>query len=135
MSSTFCKICLTILHMKNIFDVRLTDLLKENNLSKRELGKQTKISAQSISDWSTGKVQPTAENIYVLAKFFGVSTDYMLGISDDFTPVVGIDYNLDEKEERLLKAFRLLNNLEKGKLIEDAEFYARRKLPGLEKWK
>ena len=69
--------------MKNIFDKRLTDLLKEKELSKRELGKLTQISAQSISDWSTGKVQPTAENIYTLAKFFNVSTDYLLGLEDE----------------------------------------------------
>lgn len=69
--------------MKNIFDKRLSDLLIEKGLSKRELGKLTGISAQSISDWSTGKVQPTAENIYTLAVFFNVNTDYLLGLEDE----------------------------------------------------
>lgn len=37
----------------------------------------------SVSDWSTGKVQPTAENIYLVAQFFGVSSDYLLGLEDE----------------------------------------------------
>ena len=37
----------------------------------------------SVSDWSTGKVQPTAENIYMVSVFFGVSADYLLGLEDE----------------------------------------------------
>ncbi len=36
----------------------------------------------SVSDWSTGKVQPTAENIYLIAKYFNESADYLLGLAD-----------------------------------------------------
>lgn len=37
----------------------------------------------SVSDWSTGKVQPTAENIYIVAEYFAVSSDYLLGLEDE----------------------------------------------------
>lgn len=63
--------------------MRLTELLNENNLSKRAFAKKIGVSAMSISDWSTGKVQPTAENIYTIAAFFGVSADYLLGLEDE----------------------------------------------------
>ena len=105
--------------MKNIFDKRLSDLLKEKGLSKRELGKLTEVSAQSISDWSTGKVQPTAENIYTLATFFNVSTDYLLGLEDEFgtkteNPVVkktsSEDFSPEEKE--MIKKIRQLGPYE-----------------------
>lgn len=36
----------------------------------------------SVSDWTNGNVQPTAENIYLLATFFGVTSDYLLGLTD-----------------------------------------------------
>ena len=68
--------------MKNKFAERLSELLSENNLSKRELGKRVGVSASSISDWSTGKIQPTAENIYLIADYFKVSSDYLLGLKD-----------------------------------------------------
>ena len=68
--------------MKNLFPQRLTELLKTNNISKRKLAKENGVSAMSVSDWSTGKVQPTADNIYMVAVFFNESADYLLGLED-----------------------------------------------------
>ena len=68
--------------MKNLFPQRLTELLKTNNISKRKLAKEIGVSAMSVYDWSTGKVQPTADNIYMVAVFFNESADYLLGLED-----------------------------------------------------
>lgn len=68
--------------MKNIFHNRLNELLNENPISKRELAKKIGVSVTSISDWSTGKIQPTAENVYLIAEYFQVSADYLLGLKD-----------------------------------------------------
>lgn len=69
--------------MRNLFASRLTELLKENNLSKRSFAQKIGVSAMSVSDWSNGKVQPTAESIYVVTLFFNVSADYLLGLEDE----------------------------------------------------
>lgn len=68
--------------MKNKFAERLSDLLNEYNLSKRAFAKKIGVSAMSVSDWTTGKIQPTAENIYLVAEYFNVSADYLLGLQD-----------------------------------------------------
>ena len=68
--------------MKNKFALRLNELLIENEISKRELAKKIGVSATSISDWSTGKILPTAENVYLIAEYFKVSADYLLGLKD-----------------------------------------------------
>ncbi len=68
--------------MKNKFAVRLNELIKDNNVSKRELAKKIGVSATSISDWSNGKIQPTAENIFLISEYFQVSADYLLGLID-----------------------------------------------------
>lgn len=68
--------------MKNKFPQRLSELIKERNLSKRAFAKKIGVSAMSVSDWTNGKVQPTAENIYNVAEYFGTSADYLLGLSD-----------------------------------------------------
>lgn len=70
--------------MKNKLSQRLASLIKENNLSKRALARELNVSAMSISDWANGKVQPTAENIYLIANYFEVSSDYLLGIDDKY---------------------------------------------------
>ena len=68
--------------MKNKFAERLSDLLNEYNLSKRAFAKKMGVYAMSVSDWTTGKIQPTAENIYLVAEYFNVSADYLLGLQD-----------------------------------------------------
>lgn len=69
--------------MKNLFATRLDSLLKEHNLSKRALAAKIGVSATSISDWTNGKIQPTAESIYIVALYFKVSADYLLGLEDE----------------------------------------------------
>lgn len=66
----------------NQFAARLTELLSENKISKRELAKRIGVSATSISDWSTGRIQPTVENVYLICEYIQVSADYMLGLKD-----------------------------------------------------
>lgn len=64
------------------FSKRLYILRREKSLSQKELADEIKVSASSISLWEAGKVIPEAEKILHLAKFFNVSTDYMLGSSN-----------------------------------------------------
>ena len=66
----------------NQFAARLTELLNENKISKRELAIRIGVSATSVSDWSTGKIQPTVENVYLICEYFQVSADYMLGLKE-----------------------------------------------------
>lgn len=69
--------------MKNLFAERLSELLDENHLSKRSFAAKVGVSATSISDWTNGKIQPIAENIYIIAEAFHVSADYLLGLEDE----------------------------------------------------
>ena len=69
--------------MKNKFAERLTELLEINRLSKRAFAEKIGVSAMSVSDWTNGNVQPTAENIYLTAEFFRVGSDYLLGLEDE----------------------------------------------------
>ena len=69
--------------MKNLFSVRFSELLKESGVSKRAFAAAIGVSAMSVCDWSNGNVQPTAENIYLVAEYFNVSADYLLGLEDE----------------------------------------------------
>ena len=67
----------------NLFSERLSELLAYKNISKRKLAKDIGVSAMSVSDWSNGKVQPTAENVYLVAKYFSVTSDFLLGLDEE----------------------------------------------------
>ncbi|PWM51343.1 MAG: transcriptional regulator [Bacillota bacterium] len=56
--------------------------MNETGLSKRKFAEKVGVSAMSVSDWTTGKIQPNAESIYLICKAFKISADYLLGLSD-----------------------------------------------------
>lgn len=59
----------------------LTNLMKERETTQKELAEHIGITRQAISQYTKGITQPTADIIVKIAKFFNVSTDYMLGVS------------------------------------------------------
>ena len=60
----------------------MSDFIKETGLSKRKFAEKVGVSAMSVSDWTTGKIQPNAESIFLICKTFDVSADYLLGLID-----------------------------------------------------
>lgn len=68
---------------RDVFGERLKLLRIEKNVGQNLLAKELELSNASISYWETGKQEPTAQAIFKLAKYFNVSSDYLLGLSDD----------------------------------------------------
>ena len=69
---------------RNVLGERLKALRAEKNIGQNLLAKELGLSNASISYWETGKQEPTAEAIFKLAKYFNVSSDYILGLTDDW---------------------------------------------------
>lgn len=61
---------------------RIKELRTEKKLGQNQLADLLGVSNASISYWETGKQVPSAEVIFKLAQFFGVSADFILGISE-----------------------------------------------------
>lgn len=64
------------------FGERLRELRVAKNLSQMQLANILQISQSAIAKWELGKTEPTASAIILIAKYFGESTDYMLGVID-----------------------------------------------------
>lgn len=64
------------------FAERLKDLRLEKGMSQRQLAKLLNISHTSIERWENETRVPNAEAVVMLAKFFSVTTDYLLGLTD-----------------------------------------------------
>ena len=65
-----------------MFAIRLKEIRLEKELSQNQLAKLLCISKQNISDWENGKSETSFEMLVNIAKFFEVSTDYLLGLED-----------------------------------------------------
>lgn len=49
------------------------------NLNQVELAKKLNVSKQCVSNWENDNIQPSIEMLELLANFFCVSTDFLLG--------------------------------------------------------
>ena len=72
------------MNMNNKFAERLSEFLKEEKISQRQFAISIGVTAACVSYWRSGKKQPTAENLYLLAKTYNVSVDFLLGVRDEF---------------------------------------------------
>lgn len=66
----------------NKFPERLSELRKEKNISQHNVAKNINVSQQTISSWEKGEREPDFDTLIILAQFFEVSTDYLLGVSE-----------------------------------------------------
>lgn len=48
-------------------------------VTQREVAKETKIPNSTLANYETGRTQPDLETIGILADFYGVSVDWLLG--------------------------------------------------------
>ena len=58
----------------------ILQLRTARNLSQVDLAKALGVTKQSISNWENNNIQPSIDMLIHLAKFFYVSTDYLLGL-------------------------------------------------------
>ena len=64
------------------FANRLKELRTENKLTQRDLAKAVGLSQNAINMWENNNRVPNANAVIALAKYFNVSTDYLLGLED-----------------------------------------------------
>lgn len=57
----------------------LAELRKDKNLKQKDLAELLNLSIGTISNYETGSHEPDFATLNILADFFHVSTDYMLG--------------------------------------------------------
>ena len=62
---------------------RIRELRKEKGLTQEDLGKVLNVQKAAISKYEIGRVQPGADTLSKIAQYFGVSTDYVLGLDTE----------------------------------------------------
>lgn len=94
-----------------MFGNRLTQLRKSHKMSQYDLADKLSFSRGQIANYEQGQRQPDYDTLQKLADFFDVSTDYLLGRTEDPSPtrpldveasttynIAGKDINLTEEE-------------------------------------
>ena len=114
-----------------MFSEILKDLRSKSGISQGQLAKSVGVSPGNVSDWEVGKTKPGYVALAALARFFGVSADYLLEL--DTAPVkTGVDLErvkleqglscdgspLKAEEADLIAMFRLLPSYEREDLFD-----------------
>lgn len=95
---------------------RLRDLRKNRGYSRRELAEFIQIGEANIQRYESGESDAISENVLKIARYFNVSTDYLLGLSD--TPA-SYSNDLTVDELAALAAWRRGDRIEAIKVIVD----------------
>lgn len=100
------------------FGDKIKQLREEKNLSRDEFAKIMGVTYHAMSKYETNERQPDYDLLKNIAKYFGVTTDYLLGISSIRNPEIakvaeekGI-YNVD------LDKIKIAAHDQGGKLVE-----------------
>jgi transcriptional regulator with XRE-family HTH domain len=64
-----------------MFSKRLKELRLEKDLTQTELGEAVGLSQSTIGAYENNEREPNFEKLLELAKYFRVTTDYLLGVS------------------------------------------------------
>lgn len=107
-----------------MFIQRFQELLKETNSTKSKVSAHTNIPLQTICNWFERGSQPTADKIIKIADYFEVSTDYLLGRSDDIG-IVEIHTELTSEQKELLILFDKMSTSDKNQLLGFAKALVR----------
>lgn len=61
---------------------RIRELMRENNLNQVGLAEKTGLRQNTISAWLLGKKEPSIRSLWLLADYFNVDIDYLVGRKD-----------------------------------------------------
>ncbi|MBE6587316.1 MAG: helix-turn-helix transcriptional regulator [Ruminococcaceae bacterium] len=66
---------------------RIRQIREDRDLSQETVAKVIKTTQQQYSKIETGRADISGEKLILLCKFYNLSADYILGISDDAKPI------------------------------------------------
>ena len=66
----------------NLFVERLNELIESSGKPQNDICKDLGIYKQKFSRWKLGETKPDFDELIMLAKYFKVTTDYLLGFED-----------------------------------------------------
>ena len=95
----------------------LRALLEERELSQKQLAEELKMLAPTLGRYIRNEREPDMETIKIIAKYFDVSTDYLLHFQAG-----GIK---TQKENEILRIFRSISDEQQDLFIEQGKAFIR----------
>lgn len=105
---------------KSIFGEKIKELLSEKQITQKQLANDLNMAVTTLSGYINHNHEPDFNTLCVIASYFDVSTDYLLGRTEITKP---IETHLTDKEIELIMHYRSMSSERKMLLIEQAKMY------------
>ena len=99
-----------------MFGENLKHIRENAGLSQKALADKIFVSQQTVAKWETNKTTPNPETIILITKVFGITSDYLLGISSHKTDEDQTHSNISSSENDFIKSYRRLDEGDKGEI-------------------
>ena len=100
--------------------LNLREARKERGLKQTELANKIHVSVQTISGYETGYAQPPIDILIKIADVLEVTTDYLLGRSNDIG-IIETNANLTPDQNELLNLYNQMSFQSKNRLLGYAQ--------------
>ena len=97
---------------------RLKEWIGDHDIKQKKLARELDISESVVSNYLTGRSQVPIEMLVKMAEHFGVSVDYLAGVTDN--PELPV--RLSATEQQLVEAFRTLTQAQKELILQNVQF-------------
>ena len=105
-----------------MFALRLKELREKRGLSQKAFATKLGVSQSTVGMWESKKREPNFKTAETIASFFNVTTDYLLGRTDDRNPNDSLDKQLEGIDFALWGEVHDLTDEEKQDIINFVKF-------------
>jgi transcriptional regulator with XRE-family HTH domain len=91
----------------------LKQLRQKHNLTQSELANILGLKPTAISNYESDRNEPSYDKLIALSKFFDVSCDYLLGVTDTYLPIGG-----EVLDKDIVEFFDLYKQLTPESIVE-----------------
>ena len=96
-----------------VFSERMRMLIEERNITQKQLASDLAIPGSTLGGYVQGTSEPDFQMLIMIADYFHVTTDYLLGHFGDQTE--------NDREDDLLRVFRCLTPVQQETYLEQGK--------------
>ena len=102
---------------------QLKKIRKERKLTIQAVCDGANIPIRTYQNYEYGKREISAEALYKLAEFYGVTTDYLLGMEEnkDLIETIANMFKLSNASKALLAAYLYMDESDRANLLESVQ--------------
>ncbi len=100
-----------------VFSKRLKMLRQKHRITQGELADILSLKPTAISNYESERNEPSFDKLIALSKYFDVSCDYLLGVTDSYLPIGG-----EVLDREIVEFFQLYQQLSSESVMELTSF-------------